>query len=202
MSGADAGSPASRGKGPRIETVRDHIAWSYANLARAHAALGEGARRYKPHHHMVRAKLFKGLVTGTMRMGSLYDDERLKLTLPRSCAYCGSADKLTIDHLIARSQTGPDEADNLVPACRPCNSSKQGRDVLRWLLGRGDFPSLLVLRRYLKLVQARCETTGLLDHPVGTALELDLPFALDLLPHSFPPLDTLTLWVAPVEAST
>jgi hypothetical protein len=27
---------------PKIHTVREHVAWSYANLARAHAALDDG----------------------------------------------------------------------------------------------------------------------------------------------------------------
>ena len=77
-------------KPPDIDVVGDHIAWSYANLARAHAALQDGATSYKTIHHMIRAKLFKGLKTGTMAMRTLYDDERTKMTAPRACCYCGS----------------------------------------------------------------------------------------------------------------
>ena len=80
----------------------DHIAWSYANLARASSALKDGAASYKTVHHMVRAKLFKGLKTGEMAMRTLYYDERTKMTVPRACSYCGSEDNLSIDHLIPR----------------------------------------------------------------------------------------------------
>jgi hypothetical protein len=45
----------------------------------------------------------------------------------RACRYCGSTQDLTIDHVVPRCQGGGDEADNLVVACRSCNSRKGGR---------------------------------------------------------------------------
>ena len=119
-----------KARGPMIETVWDHIAWSYANLARADAALIEGCLKYKRHHHIIRSKLFSGLRTGKMSMRSLYDDERLKMTLPQACCYCGSAEALSLDHLIPRFRGGEDEGDNLVWASRRCNSSKGSADLL------------------------------------------------------------------------
>ena len=56
-------------------TVREQIARCYANLARAHAALERGARTYRRVDHMIRARLERRLLDGTMRMRSLYDDE-------------------------------------------------------------------------------------------------------------------------------
>lgn len=50
----------------------------------------------------------------------------------RSCKYCGSPGPLTLDHVIPRSQGGSDEPQNLVPACRSCNSSKGGRTPEQW----------------------------------------------------------------------
>lgn len=44
-----------------------------------------------------------------------------------TCRYCGAADLLSIDHVIPRCQGGDDSTDNLVVACRPCNSRKNGR---------------------------------------------------------------------------
>ena len=185
---------------PPIVTVRDQIAWSYANLARAHAALSEGCLRYTRTHHIVRSRLFKGLVSGRMSMRSLYDDERLKMTLPQICAYCGGRDGLSLDHLIPRCRGGSDEGENLVWACRSCNSSKHGRDLLRWMLDRGKFPSIYVLRRYLKIVSARCDALGVLDERLVDALSGEShSFALELLPLSFPPLEHLSLWVAPMD---
>ena len=182
---------------PEIDTVNDHIAWSYANLARADAALRDRFTKYQPVHHMIRARLFKGLKNGTMAMQSLYDDERIKMTVPNACYYCGSMDNPSIDHLIPRVKGGADDADNLIRACRSCNSSKQGRDMLQWMDSRNAFPAVLLLRRYLKLVARHCTENDLLQLAVPDAMERDLPFDLSLLPHLFPPLSELTLWVYP-----
>ncbi|MEO2014840.1 MAG: HNH endonuclease signature motif containing protein [Fuerstiella sp.] len=175
--------------------MNDHIAWSYANLARADAALRDRFTKYQPVHHMIRARLFKGLKNGTMAMRSLYDDERIKMTVPNACYYCGSMDNPSIDHLIPRVKGGADDADNLIRACRSCNSSKHGRDMLDWMNGRNAFPSVLLLRRYLKLVARYCDEHELLLMTVPGGLRRDLPFDLSLVPHSFPPLSELTLWV-------
>ncbi len=43
------------------------------------------------------------------------------------CWYCGQIlSEVTIDHFIPN---GSDEIDNLVPACRPCNSAKSDYDI-------------------------------------------------------------------------
>lgn len=44
-----------------------------------------------------------------------------------SCRYCGSKENLSIDHIVPRCQGGGDEPENLVVACRSCNSRKGGR---------------------------------------------------------------------------
>jgi len=183
---------------PRIKTVREQIAWSYANLARADAALEDGARQYGKVHHIIRAKLYRGLVSGEMSMRSLFHDERLKMTLPQACYYCGSNDNLAVDHLIPRIKGGADEADNLIWACRSCNSSKQGRDMLEWMNTKGEFPSILLLRRYLKIVARHCEQRNCMDVDLSEARELELPFDLSLLPTEFPPLPGLRRWVYPI----
>ena len=99
---------------PKIKTVRQHIAWSYANLGRADAALETGETKYSRIHHIIRNKLYHGLTSGAMNMRPLYDDERLKMKLPQICSYCGSDKKLSIDHLIPQIKGGPHDADNLV----------------------------------------------------------------------------------------
>lgn len=182
---------------PEISDVLQHIAWSYANLARADVALQEGCERYRRTHHMIRSRLFTGLKNGTMAMRFIYDDERLKMTLPTACCYCGATDNLSMDHLIPRVRGGADVADNLVYACRSCNSSKQGCDMLEWMAKKGSFPPILLLRRYMKLVARYCDENGLMSTPLAEALQLDLPFALSLVPYSFPPLPELTLWIYP-----
>lgn len=46
----------------------------------------------------------------------------------RTCAYCGRSDRpLTQDHLIPLCRGGEHTADNIVPACLPCNLRKGAR---------------------------------------------------------------------------
>lgn len=178
-------------------TVGEQISWSYANLARAHAALESGATTYKVVHHVIRNKIYYGLTSGKISMRSLYDDERIKMTAPQACYYCGAKSHLTVDHLIPRIRSGPDEADNLIWACRACNSSKGGKDLLAWSTAKGVFPSVLLLRRYLKIVARFCEQHSLVDTPLDDVVVADMPFDLRLLPTKFPPLRDLRLWVYP-----
>lgn len=184
---------------PEPKTIREQIAWSYANLARAHAALEDGATKYKVVHHVIRNKLYHGLVSGKMSMRSLYDDERLKMTFPQACCYCGSTASLAVDHLIPRIKGGSDEADNLIWACRSCNSSKQGRDMLAWINSKDLFPSILLLRRYIKIVARYCEENGFMNAHLEAANSRGLPFDVTKLPTKFPELPELKLWVYPKE---
>ena len=41
-----------------------------------------------------------------------------------TCIYCGSKEKLEIDHIIPLSSKGTNEADNLQVLCKACNISK------------------------------------------------------------------------------
>jgi 5-methylcytosine-specific restriction endonuclease McrA len=49
-----------------------------------------------------------------------------------NCCYCGSADRIVIDHFIPRSKGGPHVLTNLVPACHRCNTSKLNYDPSEW----------------------------------------------------------------------
>ncbi len=48
------------------------------------------------------------------------------------CFYCESEDDLGIDHIVSINQGGKHEMENLVTACKRCNSSKIDRDLLSW----------------------------------------------------------------------
>ena len=181
-------------------TVRERIAFSYSQLACAHSALKRGAEKYATIDYMIRAKLRRGLIDGSMSMRSLYDDERIKMVAPQACYYCGDRSNLCADHLIPRMRGGPDASDNLIWACRSCNSSKGGRDLMEWMSRKERFPPLLLLRRYTKIVARYCERHGYLDSKLDQLdAESAMPFDVRLLPTRFPPLSDLTLWVYPCE---
>ena len=48
----------------------------------------------------------------------------LKVLFGQRCAYCGERGELTQDHIVPVSKGGWHFSGNIVPACRPCNSSK------------------------------------------------------------------------------
>ena len=50
------------------------------------------------------------------------------------CAYCGKkTDKLEMDHVVPVSKGGNHSIDNIVPACRFCNTSKSNKPLLVWM---------------------------------------------------------------------
>ena len=121
------------------------------------------------------------------------------MILPQSCCYCGSVIALAADHLIPRKRGGPDKGDNLVWACRSCNSSKGASDALEWFAKQAGFPPLLILRRYLKLAIEFSIANEIMDVLLADAPEV--PFQLTAIPHFFPPPGQLQMWVPTASAA-
>ena len=180
--------------------VREHFAWTYGTLAMVHAALKDGATDYGPLHYVIRGRFRNGYLAGTIRMRPLYDDERSKMRHAATCCYCGRSGALSLDHLIPRFNGGPDAADNIVYACRSCNSSKGSKDMVLWLVSKGRFPAVLVLRRYLKLAARYCEDAGLIDSAWADLVDDELPFDKRSLRVEWPPLAAQAIWPAPDSA--
>lgn len=161
---SDRAAPAPpKKRTTKVETVGELLYWSYAYLAAASAAEKAGITRYDTRCWMIRARLFKGLRAGTMKVSSLFADVR---DMPNDrCVYCGATPppKLHGDHLIPRHRGGPESGDNLVWACRSCNSSKSAQDMLEWYASKAKFPPLQLIRRYLKLAMAEAEARHVMD---------------------------------------
>lgn len=179
-----------------IRVVRELIYYSYANLAMAHAAIVKKQDKYDRYNFMIRAKLFKGLKDGTMNMSTIFDDEKVKLQTGQLCNYCGSTEKLSLDHIFPQKKGGKDDAENLIFACKTCNSSKGKKDLMEWAEFRGEFLPLMVIRRYLKLVFKYCSENDLLDKDLEDLMKIDLPFRIDLLPIKYPNPNELKLTIA------
>lgn len=180
---------------PTPVTVKELLAWSYANLAMAHYAVENGADKYDKRAFSIRKRLYFGLMKGTMKMRTIFDDEKVKLRTGHCCNYCGAVDKLSVDHVFARNTGGPDQADNLIYACRSCNSSKGKRDLMEWAATREQFLPLMIVRRYLKLIYRWCEERALLDSPWKTIETTEAPFKLQYLPLKYPAPKALVLSV-------
>ena len=177
----------------------------------AFSSARHGQATYQKIDFIVRNKIYYQLLRGTINIGSFLIDEKAKMRDSNVCCYCNSESDLTLDHLIPQYKGGKHSADNLVVACRPCNSSKKALDLLEWMERRDEFPPLFLLRRYLKLAISYCVDHNLMHAvlepregacPRPPSLFDDfttddasakcsrvtpgLPFALELVPYSFP----------------
>lgn len=158
----------------------------------AHVAIEKEQIKYNRLYYMIRAKLFKGLKDGTMNMRTIFDDEKIKLQTGQICNYCGSTENLALDHIFAQKHGGKDDAENLIFACRSCNSSKGKKDLMEWITYRKKSIPLMVIRRYLKLTFKYCSEHQLLDKKIEDLQTMELPFRIDLLPTKFPNPNQLT----------
>jgi len=57
------------------------------------------------------------------------------------CAYCGSAENLTIDHIKPQSKGGEDIKTNVLCACKSCNRSKGHTPWDEWYRSQKFFTS-------------------------------------------------------------
>jgi len=55
------------------------------------------------------------------------------------CAYCGSEENLTLDHITPRSKGGSDRVTNILCACHSCNQSKGHKMWSDWFLSQDFF---------------------------------------------------------------
>jgi len=55
------------------------------------------------------------------------------------CAYCGSEENLTLDHITPRSKGGSERVTNILCACHSCNQSKGHKMWSDWFLSQDFF---------------------------------------------------------------
>lgn len=64
---------------------------------------------------------------------TLREWRKIREAYKHCCAYCGTSDALTIDHVIPVSKGGDHTAINVVPACHSCNSRKYNKLTLQYV---------------------------------------------------------------------
>lgn len=147
-----------------VQTVRQLIYWEYAHLI-AKAAGFQG-------NYGFIVSRYKKLVSGEMKWSSSIRDHFMELEKGKVCVYCGSTTAISMDHIIPISRAGIDpritrileSSDNIVCACKSCNSRKGDRDVFEWYgPDRVDEIPKLVMSKFLKLAYDIHETQGTLD---------------------------------------
>lgn len=140
-----------------FSTARELIYWEYAKLI-SEKAVGD-RMNYKFTNFT-----FQRFVKGRAAPSSILTENQKLFSLGDVCAYCGAAGKLHWEHIIPVSIGGPDNIDNMVRACAPCNLEKGARDPYQWYLSKKSDPiPRLVLGKFLKVVFEEYATRGLLD---------------------------------------
>lgn len=176
----------------KFDTLKELIYWSYANLQMADAACGMHKERYDRVCYSIRAKAYKSYMTGSWHISDLYRQQIEKLQKSNhSCAYCGKVfttpKEATVDHIFPRIKGGTNEMENIVFACKTCNSSKGDRDMFGWYIEHfGEFPSIYLTANYLKKVYLYAQENELLDLPLETLNEQNLPFDWHCIPTQYP----------------
>lgn len=171
-------------------TVAERLYWSYANLAMAEMAVHDRDSQYSRKHFMIRARLYSGLLKGTMSPRSLMRDQRIRMRLPQECMYCGGTHSLAIDHIVPTNRGGADKGDNAVWSCRKCNSSKSDKDLFAWWFEyRAGFPPLFAVRVYLKQAIAYYIDRQLMGHSWKEVYHT--PFSILHIPTNYPEPENL-----------
>lgn len=80
------------------------------------------------------------------------------------CTYCGKSAELTIDHVKPVIAGGDSCWDNVLPACRTCNSSKNRSEVADWLFDRHGIEGLartIIAMRNVRKIMRRLHPAAL-----------------------------------------
>ena len=122
-----------RRKPTRVASMRKYrAAWAEAHPEKVVAS----RRRYKagPKGRETEAA-YKARLRGAESVGRVTPNDwaRLVEAYGGACAYCRIAPVETRDHVTPLSRGGAHTIENLVPACRSCNSKKHTKRIAPWV---------------------------------------------------------------------
>ena len=140
-----------------FSTVRELIYWEYAKLI-SEKAVGN-RQNYKFTNFT-----YQKLIHGKASPSSILSENQQLFHMGDVCAYCGATGPLHWEHIVPVSVGGPDNIDNMVRACAPCNLTKGARDPYQWYLGnKPEQIPRVVLGKFLKIVFEKYAARDLLD---------------------------------------
>lgn len=199
MSGVIAWNWAEPQKQRQLKSVADHVFWPYAMLSISRQIMQDKARGAPDRFPGGRTK-WTNIEMSTYQkelrnISSLDRDDMLAQNGDRVCAHCGAnGPKFHFDHLIPTSKLSGAHIDlNQVRSCPSCNMKRGNKDLMLWHRQAQTFPTLGVLRRYLKLCYFFAKDRNLLHEAAEDAVHNGLPYDPRLLPRKFPDV-TILIW--------
>lgn len=180
-----------------LVTVEEHILWSYAMLSITRQMMNDRRKGSPDRFAGGRTKWSNIEMTRYLQqkrnISTLDRDDALAQDGIKVCAHCSvNAPKFQWDHLIPRSKLlGEYVALNQVRSCPNCNISRGNKDLMYWHRQNQTFPTLGVLRRYLKLCYFYAKQGECLGVPAVSAVQDGLPFDPRTLPRQFPAVEDL-----------
>jgi 5-methylcytosine-specific restriction endonuclease McrA len=199
MSGCTAWTWIDPQRQRALITVEDHIFWSYTLLGISREIMEKRAKGLPDRFSGRRASWVNREMSAykneLKNISSLDRDDILAQNGDRVCAHCGAnGPKFHFDHLIPASKlSGAHINLNQVRACPSCNMKRGNKDLMLWHRQAQTFPTLAVLRRYLKLCYFFARKNDLLHQAAEDAVRNGLPYDPRLLPRKFPDV-TILIW--------
>lgn len=161
-----------------VKTIQDLIFYQYAKIiAKSAMKTGDNETAKKNHYGFIK-KTFRELRDGKKSWSAILREDLQFLEAEKKCAYCGTADNLTIEHIIPKSLRVNERCatcdkiqgvHNIVYACRHCNSSKGDTGLytffnkLNGTRHDSDLVPPLLEKKYLKLMWCCHKCAGTLD---------------------------------------
>ena len=109
-----------------------------------------------------------------MPSGYTYSHSEIMKRDGYQCVYCGSKENLCVDHAYPIVLGGTDDYDNLVTACKKCNSSKAGRTPEQ---AEFTFKNKEAEKRYKSYVTVTCYRNKLPDDSSSSSLSSSESFS-------------------------
>ena len=111
----------------RIVSTEDYSTYSFEDWLKTNGNGGHRSIRTVNFEFRVPEVIVLTLYGGIPRKDTVLTRKAIFERDNNTCQYCGKKkrkDKLTIDHVIPLSKGGAHGPENIVTACRPCNSRK------------------------------------------------------------------------------
>lgn len=124
---------------------REHNAYSTPESRKKRYESDKANAKIRMHKYKARKKDLKATLTKAQW-------DSCVIYFNRECAYCGEDSNICQEHVIPVFSGGSYSSDNIVPACKRCNSSKCNRELEQWYMDRPFYSKAkhIKILKYLK----------------------------------------------------